>query len=337
MSARVRAYYVRGSELGDAPEAPGVSMHEDDPGAALPLGAPGGASHGDSADHASLALEVASHAALGDGLGATPPPANASANAADAPADAPPSAGGKKRRKVNPVRPSFDVALLADGSPDLADRTAVDEINGRYNKNGVCFHKASNKWRAIVYVEKKQVNLGYYPTREECEETVNKARRVGLPKDFVNLRALQQPKRSRHAGVNWDRRLGKWLARVYEPMVGGRKGKEHKVGYFDCDDEAHEAVLTKRKALDIPEAARPGPREKKKPSEKKRPAKGADAEPSPNPAGPQGRLEDTRTLEDTRNDARRDDLDPPENEAEEDNLGAGTVALDRGYRSEDER
>ena len=36
MSARVRAYYVRGSELGDAPEAPGVSMHDDDPGAALP-------------------------------------------------------------------------------------------------------------------------------------------------------------------------------------------------------------------------------------------------------------------------------------------------------------
>jgi hypothetical protein len=44
---------------------------------------------------------------------------------------------------------------------------------------------------------------------------VNAAREHGLPKGFTNLRALQQPKRSEHPGVNWDKhckRQGRTLA-----------------------------------------------------------------------------------------------------------------------------
>jgi len=33
--------------------------------------------------------------------------------------------------------------------------------------------QASNKWRAIVYVDKKQLNLGYFASKEESEAQVN--------------------------------------------------------------------------------------------------------------------------------------------------------------------
>jgi hypothetical protein len=36
----------------------------------------------------------------------------------------------------------------------------------------LAYDTASNKWRAIVYVNKKQVNLGYFPTKEESETQV---------------------------------------------------------------------------------------------------------------------------------------------------------------------
>ena len=47
-----------------------------------------------------------------------------------------------------------------------------------------------------MYVNKKQVNLGYYNEKDDAEHQVNLARLYGLPKGFENLRALQQPKRS---------------------------------------------------------------------------------------------------------------------------------------------
>ena len=149
-------------------------------------------------------------------------------------------------------------AALAEGPgsalvmASLGERIPVDKPNGRYNKNGVCFHKASNKWRAIVYVNKKQVNLGYYATKEESELQVNKAREHGLPKNFTNIRALQQPKRSGYPGVNWDKHCKRWLARVYEPSVNGMKGKEHKVGYFDDENVAAAAVKAHRLSLGLP-------------------------------------------------------------------------------------
>lgn len=149
-------------------------------------------------------------------------------------------------------------AALAEGPgsalvmASLGERVAVDKPNGRYNKNGVCFHKASNKWRAIVYVNKRQVNLGYFTTKEESEAQVKAAREHGLPSGFTNLRALQQPKRSEFPGVNWDKHCKRWLARVYEPTVGGKKGKEHKVGYFDDEGEAAAAVRARRVSLGLP-------------------------------------------------------------------------------------
>ena len=147
---------------------------------------------------------------------------------------------------------------------------------------------------------------------------MNKALEGGLPKGFTGLRALQQPKQSEHAGVNWDKHTKKWLARVYEPMVGGRKGKEHKVGYFDCDDEAHGASHEAQGA-GHPGAAAPEGEEE---GEEGIVAKGA-GEPSP-PGGDPG---ETGGHEDTggHSERRLNDELPPENEAE-DNLGAGTVA-----------
>lgn len=152
------------------------------------------------------------------------------------------------------VHPGSALALA-----QLGERIPVDKPNGRYNKNGVCFHKASGKWRAIVYVNRKQVNLGYFATKEESQAQVLAAREHGLPKGFTNLRALQQPKRSEFPGVNWDKHCKRWLARVYEPSVGGKKGKEHKVGYFEDEKEAGEAVRQHRLKLGLPVGANTQP------------------------------------------------------------------------------
>lgn len=165
-----------------------------------------------------------------------------------------PTPGAKKMRNSKPKRVELD---LQPGEDVSVTRTPVDDHAGRRNKLGVCYHKPSNKWRAIVYMQRKQVNLGYFPTREESEAQVTLARTYGLPKSFVNLRALRQPKRSGFPGVNWDAHVGKWLARVYLPSEGGKKGKEIKVDYFDDQKEAWEACKRERVKHGLPETARP--------------------------------------------------------------------------------
>jgi hypothetical protein len=176
----------------------------------------------------------------------------------DVPAPTPtpptPTPGAKKMRNSKPKRVELD---LQPGEDVSVTRTPVDDHAGRRNKPGVCYHKPSNKWRAIVYMQRKQVNLGYFSSREESEAQVTLARTYGLPKSFVNLRALRQPKRSGFPGVNWDAHVGKWLARVYLPSEGGKKGKEIKVDYFDDQREAWEACKRERVKHGLPETARP--------------------------------------------------------------------------------
>ena len=170
------------------------------------------------------------------------------------PTPATPVPGAKKQRNAKPKR----VNLALQPGEDVSEtRAPVDDRAGRRNKLGVCYHKPSNKWRAIVYMQRKQVNLGYFAAREEAEEQVRLACEYGLPKDFVNLRAMRQPKRSGYPGVNWDAQVGKWLARVYLPSEGGKKGKEIKVDYFDDQKEAWEACKRERVSRGLPETARP--------------------------------------------------------------------------------
>ena len=111
----------------------------------------------------------------------------------------------KKRRNRKPFR--IEIGPPKEGE----ERDEVNKPNGRYNKNGVCFHKASGKWRAIVYVGKRQVSRwGTSPprmTRTGIEASSSACRRVSPA-----LRAMQQPKQSEHAGVNWDKHTKKWLA-----------------------------------------------------------------------------------------------------------------------------
>ena len=176
----------------------------------------------------------------------------------DVPAPTPtpptPTPGAKKMRNSKPKRVELD---LQPGEDVSVTRTPVDDHAGRRNKPGVCYHKPSNKWRAIVYMQKKQVNLGYFATREESEKQVRLARAYGLPKDFVSLRALRQPIQSSYPGVNWDPQVGKWLARVYLPSERGKKCKEIKVDYFDDQREAWEACKRERVKHGLPETARP--------------------------------------------------------------------------------
>ena len=160
---------------------------------------------------------------------------------------------GKKQRNAKPKRVDLS---LKPGEDVETTRTKVDDASGRRNKLGACYHKPSDKWRAIVYVNKKQVNLGYFATKEESETQVKLARDFGLPKDFSNLRALRQPKRSGYPGVNWDNHCKRWLARVYLPSVDGKKGREIKVGYFEDEKMAAAACRRTRVQNGLPETAK---------------------------------------------------------------------------------
>jgi hypothetical protein len=159
----------------------------------------------------------------------------------------------KKQRNAKPKRVELE---LLPGEDVSVTRSPVDDHAGRRNKLGVCYHKPSDKWRAIVYMQKKQVNLGYFATKEESERHVHLARTYGVPKQFVNLRALRQPKRSGYPGVNWDKHCLKWLARVYLPSEEGKKGKEIKVGYFDDEKRAWDACKRTRVQMGLPETAK---------------------------------------------------------------------------------
>lgn len=163
---------------------------------------------------------------------------------------------GKKRRNAKPKRVDLS---LQPGEDVGATRVKVDDQSSRRNKLGVCYHKPSDKWRAIVYVQKKQVNLGYFATKKESEDQVGLARSFGLPMGFSNLRALRQPKRSGFPGVNWDNHCNRWLARVYMPSTDGKKGKEIKVGYFEDEKTAAEACRSCRVQHGLPETAKPPP------------------------------------------------------------------------------
>ena len=63
--------------------------------------------------------------------------------------------------------------------------------------------------------------------------------------------------------MNWDKHCKRWLARVYEPTKDGKKGKEHKVGYYDDEEEAGRAIIARRKELGLPEKSTRKKREKK--------------------------------------------------------------------------
>ena len=71
------------------------------------------------------------------------------------PTPATPVPGAKKQRNAKPKR----VNLALQPGEDVSEtRAPVDDRAGRRNKLGVCYHKPSNKWRAIVYMQRKQVN-----------------------------------------------------------------------------------------------------------------------------------------------------------------------------------
>ena len=60
------------------------------------------------------------------------------------------------------------------------------------------------------------------------------------------------------AGVNWNSKLKLWRGRVYEPTIGGAKGKEHTVGWYDDEAAAAEAVKAHRLKLGLPEKSAGG-------------------------------------------------------------------------------
>lgn len=57
--------------------------------------------------------------------------------------------------------------------------------NNTSGVKGVCRHKRSPNWRAMVYVDGKQIGLGFFKTIEEAEKAV-KRERERLHGEFVN-------------------------------------------------------------------------------------------------------------------------------------------------------
>ena len=60
---------------------------------------------------------------------------------------------------------------------------------GKSKYKGVSYRKDNNKWRAIIYYNKKPINLGQYNTEKEAAEAYNKKAKI-LYKEYSNLNKI---------------------------------------------------------------------------------------------------------------------------------------------------
>jgi hypothetical protein len=130
---------------------------------------------------------------------------------------------------------------------------------GKKNSNntsgfvGVSFDKHSNKWIAVITINKKYHNLGRFDTPEEA----NEARLIVL-KEYKEIGAItkstqQKPKNntSGFIGVSFNKRLNGWVATI----------NKHHLGVFYTPEEASEIYQKAKKEYEdtgiITKEARP--------------------------------------------------------------------------------
>lgn len=95
---------------------------------------------------------------------------------------------------------------------------------------GVSFCNTTKKWRACI----KNKHIGYFETEIEAHKAVKKAI-YNYERGMPILSVRKRPKSSKYKGVSLNKKSGRWRADIYI------KGKVKCLGFFDSEDEAHEA------------------------------------------------------------------------------------------------
>jgi hypothetical protein len=106
-------------------------------------------------------------------------------------------------------------------------------VSSKYE--GVCWSKSHNKWLAQIFVEGKNINLGYFDIEEEANQYFCNA--LLSIKNNTKINIKRKPKSSKYKGVSWHKSSGKW--QVYITI----DKKRNYIGKFSSELEAHEAYI----------------------------------------------------------------------------------------------
>ena len=132
------------------------------------------------------------------------------------------------------------------------EKTKKKSVSVQPNKSrftGVTWHKSSGKWQAQIGHEGKKHSIGHFEDEIEAAKAWDvKARSLRGAATTTNFNldgsACGKKKTSSHfTGVGWDKRGGKWQARIKH------EGKMHHIGTFEDEVEAAKAWDVKARSL----------------------------------------------------------------------------------------
>lgn len=118
----------------------------------------------------------------------------------------------------------------------VTDRENVShyhESNKRHLPTGVTLNKKANKFIAKIYFKDRIIHLGTFITQERAESIYNNALKSIKDGTFV----MPDPPKfsSKHKGVSYNRKTGKWDSYFYI------KGNTHKIGVYNTEEDAYNA------------------------------------------------------------------------------------------------
>jgi hypothetical protein len=103
---------------------------------------------------------------------------------------------------------------------------------------GVNWSKKENKWKAYVYVNRRQKHLGLFDSELEAYNARKKAEEMIKNNDLSFFTFRENS--SKHKGVHWNKSKGKWEAYIYVDK------KAKYVGAYKTEIEAIEAIKNKK-------------------------------------------------------------------------------------------
>jgi hypothetical protein len=114
------------------------------------------------------------------------------------------------------------------------ENTSKDRKNGTSQYTGVCWHKATNKWRSQIVINSKMKQLGLFTSEEEAHEAYQNALKIYHDGGDLSFMETRIPT-SQYTGVSWKKRENKWKSQIQI------NGKQRHLGYFTSEEAAAEA------------------------------------------------------------------------------------------------
>ena len=99
-------------------------------------------------------------------------------------------------------------------------------------QKGVYWNKQSQRWQPVIYINGKHKHLGSFKTEQEAIDG-----RLAAEQGIFPKRKKRTGKQSSQAGVFWDKRTQKWVARI------SINGKNKHLGMFKTEQKAIDARL----------------------------------------------------------------------------------------------